>query len=146
LGENLRNLGLSAGLTYPLNAAETTGLRLDLGYWHTRAQGSSVYLQSQFSLHPRLGQKLETGFDLGLGFQLNRGSGMGWARNSEGNWQSSRNQKGLLYVPIGVHLGHRVTNNWRPFVQYQAQVMIGYNEGFPVFPAHLLSIGQTFKF
>ena len=145
LGENFRNMGLSAGITYPLNQAETSGLRLDLGHYRTRAQGSSFYLQSQFSYHPRIG-KLEAGFDLGLGYQLNRGSGPGLVRDTEGQWQQQKNQKALFFVPAGLHLGYRVSEHWRPFVQYQAQALLGYNEAFPVFPIHLITVGQTFKF
>ena len=145
LGENFRNLGLSVGVTYPLNQAETTGLRFDLGHYRTRSQGSSFYLQSQFSVHPRIG-KLEVGFDVGLGYQLNQGAGKGWDRDEQGQWQSQTNRTALFFVPAGLHLGYRASERWRPFVQYQAQALLGYNEAFPVFPLHLISIGQTFKF
>ena len=124
LSENFLNMGLSAGITYPLNQAETSGLRLDLGHYRTRSQGSSFYLQSQFSYHPRIG-KLEAGFDLGLGYQLNRGSGPGLVRDGEGQWQTQKNQKALFFVPAGLHLGYRVSEHWRPFVQYQAQALFG---------------------
>lgn len=145
LSENFRNLGLSAGVRYPFNQQETTGLRADFGYYRTRSQGSSFYLQSQLSVHPRIG-RLEAGFDLGIGYQLNQGSGKGWVRDEQGQWQSQSNQKGLLFIPAGLHLGYRINEQWQPFVQYQAQALLGYNEGFPVFPLHLISIGQTFKF
>lgn len=146
LSENFQNLGLSAGITYPFNPNETTGLRLDLGYYRTRAQGSSLYIQSQFSLHPRIGDKLEAGIDLGAGYQIVGAAGPGWVRDTEGQWHKQNNQKGLVFVPAGLHLGYRINNTWRPFVQYQAQVLLGYNEAFPVFPVHLLTLGQTFKF
>lgn len=145
LGENFRNLGLSAGITYPFNPSETTGLRADLGYYRTCSQGSGFYLQSQFSVHPRIG-KLEVGFDVGLGYQLSQGSGKGWVRDEQGQWQSQTNRTAMLFVPAGLHLGYRVSERWRPFVQYQAQALLGYNEAFPVFPLHLISIGQSFKF
>lgn len=145
LSENFRSLGLSAGVTYPLNQQETTGLRVDLGHYRTRSQGSSFYVQSQLSVHPRIG-KLEAGFDLGIGYQLNQGSGKGWVRDEQGQWQAQANQKALIFVPAGLHLGYRINEQWQPFVQYQAQALLGYNEGFPVFPLHLISIGQSFKF
>lgn len=146
LSENFRNLGFSAGITYPFNQNETTGLRLDMGYYRTRAQGSSLYVQSQFSLHPRIGDKLEAGIDLGAGYQIVGAASPGLVRDTEGQWQKQNNQKGLFFVPAGLHLGYRINNTWRPFVQYQTQVLLGYNEAFPVFPVHLLTLGQTFKF
>jgi hypothetical protein len=146
LSENFRNIGFNAGVAYPLNKPASNALRLDFGFNHTRAQGNNFYVQSQYSFHPVWKNGFETGVDLGVGFQWAKGNGEGWLRNPNGEWQSSANVKRLLYVPIGLHLGYRVSENWRPFVQYQIQAITGYNEVFPIFPVHVLTLGQTFKF
>jgi hypothetical protein len=144
--ENFRNLGFSAGLAYPLNQTESSALRFDLGFNTNRSQGNALYAQAQFSLHPCWGGKVETGFDIGLGYQLLRGAGPGLIRNVEGKWENTPNRHRALFVPFGLHLGYRVNQRWRPYVQYQVQALMGYNEAFPVFPANQFSIGQTFKF
>lgn len=146
LSENFRNIGFNAGIAYPLNKQASSALRLDAGFNHTRAQGNNYYVQSQFSFHPVWKNGLETGVDIGVGLQMAQGNGDAWIRDPNGEWQHAVNRRGLLYIPVGLHLGYRISDNLRPFVQYQIQAITGYNEAFPIFPVHVLTLGQTFKF
>ncbi len=153
--ENFRNGGLSFEVRYAY--AEPTVSRpfgttqqvLQIGYFRNRYHGDHYFVNTQFAVAPTIGQNLEVGASLGVGYLWASAPGDNFQSDGNGNWATVRNTKGFLTIPLGIRAGYHTklgSVNWTPFLSYQIMPTIGYNDAIPIGPLNQFSVGNQFKF
>jgi hypothetical protein len=152
VADGARNLGASVAVSYAYNQRQNLGQTVQLGVQTHVEQGNMYFVNTQVAYQPTLGRHLQPGIAFGVGRVVAAANPQNpyYEQNTDGTWQKSRQYQAHWQAPLTLSLGYKVQRpaglQLTPFVDYQVTPIISYNDGFPLLPYGLLSVGTRLQF
>jgi hypothetical protein len=152
LADGFTNPGASAVVDYAYNQRQNLAQTLQIGVQSHAEQGNMYFVNTQVAYRPTLWNHLQPGVALGVGrvYAFANPRNAYYKQDGSGSWRKSDQQRqGHWQVPLTLSLGYKAQLpsgvQLTPFVDYQITPLISYNDGFPVLPYGLLSVGTRFQ-
>ncbi|QMU28132.1 hypothetical protein [Adhaeribacter radiodurans] len=145
-----QNRGLSFGLTYNWNKPGSLQQTVKIGNFFNKYHGSSWHASTVTHFNPIHSKNIRTGFYAGFGYMITGSNQGGWQQQPSGEWTPSANNKGLLFIPVGLQVQLKAFENnqfvWSPTIAYQANALFNYTPKTLVLPQSFISVGSQLKF
>lgn len=144
-----RNMGMSLAAHYNYSESSTFQQSLELGYLFNRYHGSTYMLSTSTSFNPIHSRAIVVGISLGAGYMISGFDDGGWVQNGQGEWTSSSNRKGNLFIPAGLHLRAKLYENNRimlsPSLAYQLNALVNYSHAATILPQSMIKAGLNLR-
>ncbi|MEJ8803934.1 hypothetical protein [Pontibacter sp. H249] len=146
LQEQLKQVGVEAGVGRVLNKKGSLLATLNAGFGHTRYNGTKTYATANLEYAPTLIKNLKASITLGAGIAANTSPSDSWETNSNGAWSETSNVKlgPLLATSLGVK--YKINNIITPTLRYQLLIDGNYNKSIPLLPTSVIQFGNQFSF
>lgn len=148
LKSNFTHVGFFVGTEFKLDNKANWVQQFQVGFYLNREIGNGIFVFTQSAFRPELTDDFYPELKLGIGWQRVFHPGPAYAFR-EGAWQTVRDGKSQLIVPLGISAGYdpRKTDTYAaPFVSYQLVPALFYNDVLPLNFYSLFQAGSRIHF
>lgn len=146
LQEQLKQVGVEAGVGRVLNAKGSLLATLNLGFSDTRYNGTKKYATANLEYAPTLIKSLKASITLGAGVAANTSPSDSWEVSTDGAWSETNNVKFGPLLATGLGLKYKINNFFTPTLRYQLLIDGNYNKSVPLLPTSVIQFGNQFSF